>query len=146
MDLLIVEEWFVCKCIDDSVILVRELYVYFFLWCNIWYVCGCDCDLFIDIGMGISVLKVVVVDFFEKQISVVLIYVYVDYFGGVYEFDSCFVYEVEVVKIDSDIDLLFLDVCLWFVDVVEMLEVDGLIGDYVIMVRLVDSFDFIGYW
>jgi len=141
MSLPIEEQWFVRQRIDDDITLLREPYVHPFLRCNIWHVRGRDRDLLVDTGMGISDLSAAAKDLFDKQLSVVLTHAHIDHSGGAFEFDNCHVHQAEADKIDESIDQLPLDISRWPPEVVEMLEADGPIGDYVIAARPNEGFD-----
>ncbi len=141
MILKIADKWFERKTINDQVTLLWEPHVHPFLRCNIWHVRGRDRDLLVDTGMGISSLAEAARDLFEKPLSVVITHTHVDHSGGAHEFDSCLVHQAEADSLRYARDQLPLSTCDWPADILEMMEEDGPVGDYVITARPSASFD-----
>ncbi len=132
MSLRIAETWFERKKIDDQITLLWEPHVHPFLRCNIWHIPGRERDLLIDTGMGVSSLRDAAVDLFQKSLSVVVTHTHMDHSGGAHEFDSCFVHPAEAESLRLGRDELPLETKYWPDEVIEVMRVDGPVGDFVI--------------
>ena len=103
-----------------------------FLRCNIWHIPGRCKDLLVDTGMGIQSLKDAAKDLFQKPLSVVITHTHKDHSGGAHEFSSCYVHPLEAESLQHAKDDISLEIKYWPKDIVEIMKMDGPVGEYVI--------------
>lgn len=73
--------------LTDRVSLIQETGVANFLRCNIWHVRGRDCDLVIDTGMGLGLLKDWVRRDSDRPLKAICTHCHFDHMGSLHEFD-----------------------------------------------------------
>ena len=140
MGLKIAESWFERKRIDDQITVLWEPHVHPFLRCNIWHIPGKKRDLLVDTGMGIASLFEAAKDLFQKPLTVVITHTHIDHSGGAHEFDTCLVHQAEAESLTKAQDQLSLATRHWPKDLIQTMEEDSPVGDYVITARPSESF------
>ena len=76
------------RTLTEELTLLYEPHVQPFPWCNIWHLRGCDKDLRVDTGLGVSSLKNAIADMIDKPMMALTTHIHHDHVGCLHEFDE----------------------------------------------------------
>ena len=89
------QSWFETRRIRDDLYCITEPRYTWENRANLWLIRGHDSDLLIDTGLGVSSLKLYLVDLLDKPLKVVASHVHFDHSGGCHEFDEVYIHQNE---------------------------------------------------
>jgi len=98
--LKVADRWFERRPLSDGVTWLWEPHLDSFIRCNIWHVRGCERDLIVDTGSGLSPLRIAIADLSDKPTTVVATHIHYDHVGGLHEFDTRLMHRIEAPRMN----------------------------------------------